>query len=109
MRALRIAALLLVLAACSRKVNLSPVASWAATLAYMSEQWIENRVPTSLLENSIGNARKELDKARKQTSNPHLDEFEASLATLEKAVEDGDKSAVAREIPRCRRIHEALE
>ncbi len=106
---LRIAVLAVVFAACSQKANLSPVASWAASLAYMSELWIENRVPTSLMENSIRSAQKEIEKVKQKTSNPRLDEFEGSLAALAKAVEAGDKKAVAREIPRCRRIHEALE
>jgi 23S rRNA maturation mini-RNase III len=109
MRALRTATLALVFLACSQKVNLSPVASWAATLAYMGEQWIDNRVPTSLMKDSIQAAQKEVEKVKKKSSNPHLEELVASLAALEKAVDDGDKNAVAREIPRCRRIHEALE
>ncbi len=115
MRALPIAFLSVVLLACGQqKVKLSPLVSWAATLAYMGEQWIDNRIPASLLRNSIAATQKEIEKARKATGvtaamRAQLDALDASAGTIDKAVESGDKQTVNREAANCQRIHEALD
>lgn len=110
MRSLRIVTLALVFLSCGPgKVDLTPAASWASTLSYMSKLWIENRVPTSLLHHSVDSARKEIEKTRKQLDHPQLAAFDAAATALDQAVTDGDKGAAARAGQRCDAIARALE
>ena len=98
-----------------------PVKSWAASLAYAGQLWLDNRVPKSLIENSVESARKAIEKTQKQLENSKassslrtnvkaaLDELSDSASTLEASVRNHDVRIAAREVARCRRVYEQLE
>jgi len=110
---MRIASLLLIFTlACqqSDQQRLAPAKSWAASLAFAGELWLENRVPDSLIENSVASAR----KAIAETNAPAefkgtLDELSDSASALAAAVRKHDVKSAMREIARCKRIRASLD
>lgn len=99
----------------------APVKSWAASLAFAGELWLDNRVPKSLMGNSVEAARKTIDATRKQIGKSKasqslktsltkaLDELSDSAATLDAAVRNHDVKIAAREVKRCRAVYEQLK
>jgi len=99
----------------------SPVKSWAASLAFASELWLDNRVPKSLMQNSVKSAKDTIDATRKvvgkskaseslrKNISSALDELSDSAATLDAAVRNHDAKIAAREAKRCRGIYDKLE
>jgi hypothetical protein len=99
----------------------SPVKSWAASLAYAGELWMKNRVPRSLIENSVESARKAIDKTRTQLEKSKapeatrsevknaLDEISDSASTLAAAVRNHDVKIAAREVARCKQVYARLD
>jgi hypothetical protein len=97
----------------------SPVKSWAASLSFAGELWLDNRVPKSLMKNSIESAQKAIADARKQiekSSAPEarevrqaFNELSDSASTLGAAVRNHDENMAAREVERCRHVYDRLK
>jgi hypothetical protein len=129
MRSFRVAAVVvLLLVGCRHKSEeeklvkaLGPAKSWAASLAFMGQAWLANRVPTSLLKHSVDTTRKEIGKARKAVDKSKapdalrshcrgaLDQIADAAASIEHAVETHDVRSLSREIARCRRVYSDLD
>ena len=89
-----------------------PAASWIATLRMTGERWSANSVPASFVKATVGKARDELasvaEEAGKSPVRPEvrlplqnlMTEARAAGAGLERAVEAGDRPAVARQVDR---------
>ncbi|PYQ31317.1 MAG: hypothetical protein DMF56_05310 [Acidobacteria bacterium] len=124
----RLAFVLVFVLACSHQSDdqklikaASPVKSWAASLAFASELWLDNRVPKSLMENSVESAKKAIDATRKEVGKSKaseslrknissaLDELSDSASTLGAAVRNHDANIAAREAKRCHGIYDKLE
>ena len=114
-------ALLLFVFACSHQSEeqklikaASPVKSWAASLAFAGELWVENRVPKSLIKNSVESAQKAIEKAREDVKQSKeitsaLDELSDSASTLGAAVRNHDVKIATREVARCRGVYQKLK
>lgn len=119
---------LLLLAACGQESEeeklikaASPVKSWAASLAYAGELWMKNRVPKSLLVNSVESAAKAVETTRKQLGKSKapdqtkqavgkaLDELSDSARALGAAVRNHDVKIAQREIARCKQVYASLD
>ena len=99
----------------------SPVKSWAASLSFAGELWLDNRVPKSLMENSVESAKKTIDATRKQLEKSKasqslktnltksLDDLSDSASTLDAAVRNHDVKIAAREVKRCRDVYQQLK
>lgn len=99
----------------------SPVKSWAASLSFAGELWLDNRVPKSLMENSVESAKKTIDETRKELEKSKaseslrgnitkaLDELSDSASTLDAAVRNHDVKIAAREVERCRGVYRQLK
>ena len=122
----RLALLLVFALACSHQSEeqklvkaASPVKSWAASLAFAGELWLDNRVPKSLMENSVESAQKAIADARKQIEKSSAPESNAvrrafdalsdSASTLDAAVRNHDVKIAAREVARCRGVYQQLK
>ena len=89
-----------------------PAASWIATLRMTGERWNANSVPASFVKATVGKARDELasvaEEAEKSPVPPEvriplqrlMTEARAAGSGLERAVEAGDRPAVARQVDR---------
>jgi outer membrane murein-binding lipoprotein Lpp len=98
-----------------------PVGSWLASLEMTGRKWNANSVPASFVRNTTAAARKEIDKASeeagKSTARPGLrDPIRKLLAEagdagdgLRRAVDQGDRGGVAREVGRLAALHARFE
>ena len=89
-----------------------PAASWIATLRMTGERWSANSVPASFVKATTAKARDELgsvaEEAEKSPVRPEvrlplqhlMTEARAAGSELERAVEAGDRPAVARQVGR---------
>jgi hypothetical protein len=89
-----------------------PAASWIATLRMTGERWNANSVPASFVKATTAKARDELvsvaEEAGKSPVRPEvrlplqhlMTEARAAGSALERAVEAGDRPAVARQVGR---------
>jgi len=89
-----------------------PAASWIATLRMTGERWNANSVPASFVRATVDKARDELagvaEEAKKSPVPAAvklplqrlMTEARAAGAGLERAVEAGDRPAVARQVDR---------
>ena len=100
---------------------LAPAKSWAASLAFMGQQWRMNRVPASLVKNSVDATRKEIAKACKQVEKSKaadslrshcrgaLDQIADAASSIERAIKVRDARSVDREIARCQRVYSDID
>jgi hypothetical protein len=89
-----------------------PAASWIATLRMTGERWNANSVPASFVKATVGKARDELssvaEEAEESPVRPEvrlplqrlMTEARVAGSALERAVEAGDRPAVARQVGR---------
>lgn len=125
MRALLV---LLLLTGCSHRSedekliqSMSGAKSWAASLAYSTELWVKNRVPTSLVRNGAKSVRKEVESGRKAIEKSKasaalkkqlgddLSALDSAAGAVERAIASHDGRAVAAAITLCERAHDDLE
>lgn len=118
---------MLLVAGCSHKPpdqkladDIDPATSWIATLDFAAADWLENRVPTRFVRDSVPAAQKALDQARKTTEQSKAsaglrDTVKQQLriaadaaAELKGAIERGDRSAVQRARTRFRAAYASL-
>jgi hypothetical protein len=98
-----------------------PVGSWLASLEMTGRKWRDNSVPASFVRTTTAAAReaigKAADEAGKSKARPGLrDPIRALLAeaeeasgNLDRAVGQGDRSGVAREVARLAALHARFE
>lgn len=120
--------LLLLLIGCQPKTPeeqllkaVQPVGSWLASLEMTGRKWSANSVPASFVRSATSAAKKEIEKAtgdaEKSTARPELrDPIRSLLAEagdagdgLRRAVEEGDRAGVAREVGRLAALHGRFE
>ncbi|HEX3125843.1 MAG TPA: hypothetical protein VH394_00790 [Thermoanaerobaculia bacterium] len=120
--------LLLLLTGCQSKTPeeelvkaVQPVGSWLASLEMTGRQWSANSVPASFVRSATKSADKEIEKAseaaEKSTARPGLrDPIRALLAeakdagdSLRRAVDQGDRAGVAREVGRLGALHQRFD
>ena len=120
--------LLLLLIGCPSKTPeeqllkaVQPVGSWLASLEMTGRKWSANSVPASFVRSATSAAKKEIDKASedadRSTARPALrDPLRNLLAEagdagdgLRRAVDEGDRAGVAREVGRLAALHERFE
>jgi hypothetical protein len=89
-----------------------PAGSWIATLRMTGEQWIANSVPKSFVKATVDEARNDLDKVVDEAGKSPapsaarlplerlLHAARAAAFGLGRAVEAGDRPAVARQVGR---------
>jgi hypothetical protein len=97
-----------------------PAASWIATLRMTGERWNANSVPASFVKATVDKARDELggvaEEAEKSPAPPEarlplqhlMTEARAAGSGLERAVEAGDRPAVARQAGRLAALADEL-
>ena len=97
-----------------------PAASWIATLRMTGERWNANSVPASFVKATTAKARDELgsvaEEAEKSPVRPEvrlplqhlMTEARAAGSDLERAVEAGDRPAVARQVDRLAALADEL-
>lgn len=84
------------------------VGSWLASLQMAAEKWAANSLPSSFLRSSVSAARKAFEKADEESAKSRarpevtvplrrlIAEARAAGASLERGVEAGDRTEVAR-------------
>lgn len=109
--------LLTLLTACSSKSSvdeltkeLQTVNSWAATAQMVGDSWIRGVVPTAYAKQTLSTAQKELQKetgtlfkasiapSQYRTILEHLQRLQSTVGDMSKAVEQGDKTALAQQL-----------
>lgn len=95
--------------------------SWLATLPFVAEQRLGNRVPQAYARDCVESARKEIEKGTKAVEQSHakrelkerlrrqLDVATESVSGLQRALDTLDRSAVERESARCASVHDQLD
>lgn len=98
-----------------------PVSSWLASLEMTGRKWSANSVPASFVRSATAAARKEIEKAAKEAAKLNarpglrdpvrklLAEAGDANAALSRAVDAGDRAAVAREVGRLAALHARFE
>jgi hypothetical protein len=95
--------------------------SWLATLPFLAEQRLGNRVPEAFTLDCLEAAKKEIEKGtkaiRKSSASPELrarlqrelDRARQSVAALQRALAMMDRASVRRESDRCSSIEEQID
>lgn len=101
--------------------SLSAAKSWMATLPFVAEQWLGNRVPDAYTRRCLDSADKEIRKGLQSIERSRasaelrdrlhraLDRAAVSTSSVKRALDVSDRAAVARETARFESIHEELD
>ena len=120
-------AILATLAACGNDTpdqklakDIHPATSWASTLQFASEVWLDNRVPSAFVRETVKAAQKAFDQAQKaidqsrasaQMRSDVAQQLRAATdaaSELQAAIRGGDRAAVGRARNRSAAAYQAL-
>jgi hypothetical protein len=101
--------------------QVSPSQSWLASLQFIGEVWLGNRVPTAYFRKSLASAEKELQKSsaaiekadaasklRGELRKP-IDGAQSVIAAMKRAAETNDRAGIARDTVRCGALARELD